>query len=287
MTTPKYVEQRSRVMLGNLPDDFLRVGSPNGENSSNASSQPRPVAQHAQQNYNQQNTATQITLGVIQAQLAKNYSLTKMDPYVRVRIGHSVFETHTDIRGGRYPNWNKTITSYIPRGIKTIHIEVFDEHTLTPDERIAYADYVLTDEALQGQFIDIWVPLSGKQGPEKEGQINITVYIRSVPYWSSVMPAAAAPLMVVPQSNFGCWPYYVSGQPVTVGYPVGQQPLQNPNYHYPVQQQPQPYQPSEDDIKQIQEMFPTYDREVIIGVLENFRGNKDEAITSLLALSDK
>ncbi|PRD33897.1 UNVERIFIED_CONTAM: tollip-b [Trichonephila clavipes] len=217
-------------MLGNLPDDFLRVGSPNGENSSNASSQPRPVAQHAQQNYNQQNTATQITLGVIQAQLAKNYSLTKMDPYVRVRIGHSVFETHTDIRGGRYPNWNKTITSfkhfiyfcmndliechyrYIPRGIKTIHIEVFDEHTLTPDERIAYADYVLTDEALQGQFIDIWVPLSGKQGPEKEGQINITVYIRSVPYWSSVMPAAAAPLMVVPQSNFGCWPYYVSGQ---------------------------------------------------------------------------
>ncbi|GFR24099.1 toll-interacting protein, partial [Trichonephila clavata] len=109
----------------------------------------------------------------------------------------------------------------------------------------------------------------------------------SVPYWSSVMPAAAAPLMVVPQSNFGCWPYYVSGQPVTVGYPVGQQPLQNPNYHYPVQQQPQPYQPSEDDIKQMQEMFPTYDREVIIGVLENFRGNKDEAITSLLALSDK
>ncbi|GFS83661.1 toll-interacting protein [Nephila pilipes] len=286
MSTPKYVEQRNRVLLGNLPDDFLRVGSSSvEENSTNASSQPRHIAQHPQQNCAQPNTATQLTLGVIQAQLAKNYSLTKMDPYVRIRIGHSVFETHTDIRGGKFPNWNKTITSYLPRGIKTIHIEVFDEHTLTPDERIAYADYVLTDEALQGKFIDTWVPLSGKQGEEKEGSINITVYIRSVPYWSSVMPAAA-PLMVVPQPTFGCWPYYVAGQPVSVGYPVGQQPLQNPNYHYPVQQT-QPYQPSEDDIKQLQEMFPTYDREVIIGVLENFRGNKDEAITSLLALSDK
>ncbi|XP_055940197.1 toll-interacting protein B-like isoform X1 [Argiope bruennichi] len=282
MTTPRYIEQRNRVMLGSLPEDFLRVESADSrDGTTNAHSQTRQGTQH-QQNYAQANMATQITLGVVGAQLAKNYSITKMDPYVRVRIGHAVFETQTDVRGGKFPSWNKTITAYLPHGIRTIHIEIFDENTLIPDERIAYADYVLTDEALQGKFVDTWVPLSGKQGEGKEGSINITIYIRSVPYWSSVMPAAA-PLMVIPQPSLGVWPYYVGGQPIS----ICPQPVQNPNYPAPVQP-PQPnYQPSEDDIKQMQEMFPSYDREVILGVLENHRGNKDQAITSLLSLGDK
>ncbi|GIY07083.1 toll-interacting protein [Caerostris darwini] len=287
MSTPKYIEQRNRVMLGTLPEDFLRVDSPessvDGRPNSPSQNQNPQVAQQ-QQNPAQSSCATQITLCIVQAQLVKNYSLTKMDPYCRIRIGHAVFETHTDVRGGKFPSWNKTITSYIPRGIKTIHLEIFDERTLAPDERIAFADFELTDEALQGKFIDTWVPLNGKQGEGKEGSINITIYIRNVPYWSSIMPNPA-PMMVVPQPGLGLWPYYVSGRPIQVGYPVGQQPLQNPNY-FPTHQ-PQPYQPSEDDIKQLQEMFPSYDKEVIMGVMENYRGNKEQAITSLLSLSDK
>lgn len=282
MTTPKYVEQRNRVMLGNLPDDFLRVDSPQQVDGS-AHGMSHTLQTAEQQNGAQANSTKQITICVIQAQLAKNYSLTKMDPYVRVRIGHSVFETHTDMSGGKFPNWNKTITSYLPPGIKTIHLEIFDERTLTSDERIAYTDYVIPDEALGGKFIDTWIPLSGKQGQEKEGSINITIYIRSVPYWSSVMPQPS-PLMVVPQHPIGMMPYYIPGQPVTVQYPVGPQPLQNPNYAYPPAQ---PYRPSEADVKQMQEMFPSFDKEVIMGVLENCRGNKEQTITSLLSLSDK
>ncbi|KAG8197608.1 hypothetical protein JTE90_001540 [Oedothorax gibbosus] len=289
MTTPKYAEQRDKVLIGRLPEDFLRVDTPEREQATNASAQSLQAAQ--QFNYTPTQTAVQITMCIVQAQLTKNYSLTKMDPYCRVRIGHSIFETHSDIRGGKLPNWNKTITSYLAPGIKTINIDVYDEKTLTPDERIAYAEYVIPEEAMQGKFMDAWIPLSGKQGEGKEGSINITIYIRSVPYMPTIHPTYApslynrnSPIMVAPQPVVGIYPQYLPGQPMPVGYPMGPQPLQNPNYGYPVSQ---PYSPSEEDVKQMQEMFPAYDKEVILGVLESCRGNKEQVITSLLSLSDK
>ena len=106
--------RNSNVLIGRLPDDFLRFdeshsnGVSDGQTSEESSdptqqqiNRDEEVAMALQQqqyhrwNSSPQNIKGRLDVTIVEARLVKNYGVTRMDPYVRLRIGHHVYETRT------------------------------------------------------------------------------------------------------------------------------------------------------------------------------------------------
>ena len=49
------------------------------------------------------------------------------------------------------------------------------QRTFTMDEKIAWGLIKVKDECLEGQTVDEWFPLSGKQGDGKEGMVQVVM----------------------------------------------------------------------------------------------------------------
>lgn len=201
-----------------------------------------------------------------------------MDPYVRLRVGHCVYETHTDPSGGKNPKWNKEVFCLLPQGVTSIYLELYDECSFTMDELIAWAKIPIPASVMKGETHEDWFSLSGKQGEDKEGMINLVLSYTNAPMpMGQYMMPPVAPVMMVPRtggSMFG--PAYAPAQVYV------QQPPVNPALAAP---QP-PVQLSETDLKQIQEMFPNMDEDVVKSVFEVNRGSKDATVNSLLQMSE-
>ncbi|XP_068207082.1 toll-interacting protein-like isoform X1 [Palaemon carinicauda] len=256
---------QSILMLGTLPNDFLRIVPTQAQSQEEAD---RATAMHLQ--HQMLTRVGRIQVSIVSAVLNKNYGMTRMDPYVRMRIGHNIYETQTDVNGAKNPRWNKTFQVYqMPKGANTVRIEIYDERTLTDDELIAWTTLQIPEVIYQGEVVDEWFSLSGKLGEGQEGTINIVLSY-------STAPAPVAPVVMMhnmyPCSGFSSVPVYTM--------PPASQPPPNTS------PQPQPQPISEEDLKQLGEMFPAVEADVVKSVLEASFGNKEVAINNLLQMQD-
>lgn len=179
----RWFTQNRNVLLGPLPEDFLRVRS---EHEDQIVSDAR-AAMAMQQPQNVPTFRTilsptvpmppvigRLDILVLEAKLVKNYGLTRMDPYVRIRFGmHQVYESHTAVNGGKNPHWNKMFHCFLPEGQDSFHLQVMDERTFSDDEEIAFVHYEIPGDVLNGRTKEEWLDLQGRSG--KEGVIGIVL----------------------------------------------------------------------------------------------------------------
>ena len=73
----------------------------------------------------------------IKADLVKDIAwFTKMDPYLKITVGHQTFITKYHDNGGKQPSWNEEFHFKV-NGDKTMEIEIFDKNTFK-DKQIGF-----------------------------------------------------------------------------------------------------------------------------------------------------
>lgn len=200
-------------------------------------------------------TIRRLNITVVDATLKSNASfmskIIKMDPYARVRVGHTMYSTETALGGGSNPIWNNQIIATLPVGVEEIFVEIFDQKMVMEDERLCWGVIELPQNIFNAQeTVTKEFDLGNDQSPTGKGKVKLVLSLTE--FRENLIIRNGA--------------------------------LDRGDLSPAMGNLPPPVQITDEDVQHIVEMFPMIDSDTVREVLVQKGGDKEAAISAFLVM---